>query len=43
MSCGTILCVYGIELRGEEKIGKFGFTSLGIVEVMLSTAVDEGV
>ena len=43
MSCGTILCVYGIELRAEEKIGKFGFTSLGIVEVMLSTAVDEGV
>ena len=42
MSCDTILCVYGIELRAEEKIGKFGFTSLGIVEVMLSTAVDEG-
>ena len=25
----------GIELRAEEKIGKFGFTSLGIVEVVL--------
>ena len=34
MSCGTILGVYGVELRAEEKIGKFGFTSLGIVEVM---------
>ena len=33
--CITILC--GAELRAEEKIGKFGFTSLGIVEVILGT------
>ena len=26
---------FHVELRSEEKIGKFGFTSLGIVEVIL--------
>lgn len=30
-----MLSVHGVELRAEEKIGKFGFTSLGIVEVRI--------
>ena len=30
-----------VELRAEEKIGKFGFTSLGIVEVVLRTGVNK--
>ena len=34
--CHVLSYMYcGIELRAEEKIGKFGFTSLGIVEVIL--------